>query len=486
MPLPPLTTLEAERAGLESQISETEDQLRRLLSQSEIRPTKTDILASPYLFRPTVQIIEIPTKHFAQTEDESKLVSPPKPTLHLRPPHSPLPAPRQSPLKTQMDMVTLQVLQEQTSKQIQDLQRLIRTQLELQQSLAQQPATSDLSSRQPAAVDMSSRQSPLHTATPCVPPGFKPLTHNFEKMEEHRQFTSPTMEQIDLAQTPIPRLTSTSKKSRKLRINRTRNRQSSFRHDNTRRGNPALLPKNLFFNGKTSRFSFIKMFESYRSVFNWGEQECKDYLTWSLEGKAMDFFTITIRMDEEVTLEEIIKKLESRFGSVELIETARVNFQQASQHSEETLEDWADRAMTLATVAYKDLPESHRIQGAVAKFSQGCLDKEAAKHACLEHPKNIQEALNLVKHDQYITRAVDGQRNKSRKSTDHVSVNQITLKEVKKLIDEAIKAAQGKGKAKPTDPCFFCKKVGHFKKDCKKYKAWLQKKNKDTQHNLNG
>ena len=64
--------------------------------------------------------------------------------------------------------------------------------------------------------------------------------------------------------------------------------------------------------------------------------------------------------------------------------------------------------MTLATAAYKDLPESHRIQEAVAKFS--CIYKEAAKHACLEHPKNIQEALNLVKHHQYISRAVDGQK----------------------------------------------------------------------------
>ena len=90
------------------------------------------------------------------------------------------------------------------------------------------------------------------------------------------------------------------------------------------------------------------MFDSCRSVSNWGEQECKDYLTWSLEGKALDFFTITFRIDEEFTFKEILKKLESRFGSVELIEIDRVNFQQAYQHSEETLEDWTHRVMTLA------------------------------------------------------------------------------------------------------------------------------------------
>ena len=95
--------------------------------------------------------------------------------------------------------------------------------------------------------------------------------------EEQIHMTSPNMEQIDLAQPPhsIPRLTSTSKKSRKLRVNRrpngfypdesssnsnscspepvrTADRQSSSRHANLKRGNPALLPKTLYFNGKTS------------------------------------------------------------------------------------------------------------------------------------------------------------------------------------------------------------------------------------------
>ena len=113
---------------------------------------------------------------------------------------------------------------------------------------------------------MSSRQSPWLAVTPQVPPGFKPLTHEFENMEKQKQDTSPTMEEINLAQPPIPRLTSTSKNSRKLRVNRTptgfypdesssnsnsgspetrtTNRQSS-RHANMKRGNLALLPKNL-------------------------------------------------------------------------------------------------------------------------------------------------------------------------------------------------------------------------------------------------
>ena len=134
----------------------------------------------------------MPVKHFAQTEQQSKLASPPKPTLHLGPPQSPLHAPKQSPLKTQMDMVTLQVLQEQTSRQIQDLQKFIRTQLENIEEHTQ--------STSPTIEEHTQSTSPT--------------------IEEHTQGTSSTMEQLNVAQPPIPRLTSTSKKSRKLRITR--------------------------------------------------------------------------------------------------------------------------------------------------------------------------------------------------------------------------------------------------------------------------
>ena len=63
--------------------------------------------------------------------------------------------------------------------------------------------------------------------------------------------------------------------------------------------------------------------------------------------------------------------------------------------------------MTLATPAFVDLPEDHLKQEAIAKFSQGCCDKDASQHACFEHPSTMEEALNLVKHHQYISEAVD-------------------------------------------------------------------------------
>ena len=99
--------------------------------------------------------------------------------------------------------------------------------------------------------------------------------------------------------------------------------------------------------------------------------ESKDYLMWSLEGKALDFLTITKIDLEKYSFRKIMKKLETRFGVKELTETSKAKFRQAFQKQDESLEDWADRVMTLATPALVDLPEDHLKKEAIARFCQG-------------------------------------------------------------------------------------------------------------------
>ena len=144
----------------------------------------------------------------------------------------------------------------------------------------------------------------------------------------------------------------------------------------------------------------------------WSETESKDYLMWSLEGKALDFFTITTTDIEKYSFHRIIKRLEARFDVKKLTEMSKAKFRQAYQKPEKSLEDWADRVMTLATPAFADLLYEYLKTEAIAKFCQGCSDKDAAKHACFEHPSTMEEALNLVKHHQYISQAVDGKGTK--------------------------------------------------------------------------
>ncbi|KAH3876656.1 hypothetical protein DPMN_000504 [Dreissena polymorpha] len=105
--------------------------------------------------------------------------------------------------------------------------------------------------------------------------------------------------------------------------------------------------------------------------------------------------------------------MERRFGSKELPETSRAKFQQATQQPGETLEDWADRVSTLATPAFRDLPDQFGQREAVSKFCQFCIDREAGKHVCFERPRTIQQAVDLVRHHQYVTQVVDGKKAKN-------------------------------------------------------------------------
>ena len=93
-------------------------------------------------------------------------------------------------------------------------------------------------------------------------------------------------------------------------------------------------------------------------------------------------------------------------GIQELTETSKVKFEQAHQEPEESIEDWADRVMTLAIPAFINFSDEYLNREAVD--CQRCNDKGAAKHACFERPTTMEEALNLVKHHQYISQAIDG------------------------------------------------------------------------------
>jgi hypothetical protein len=85
----------------------------------------------------------------------------------------------------------------------------------------------------------------------------------------------------------------------------------------------------------------------------------------------------------------LIIKIEKQFGFRELPKTAQVQFSNAHHSLDELLEDSVDRVLSLATRAFRDLPEKHMYQQAVLRFCQGAADKEAGSYASNIRPKNI-------------------------------------------------------------------------------------------------
>ena len=116
----------------------------------------------------------------------------------------------------------------------------------------------------------------------------------------------------------------------------------------------------------------------------------------------------------------------------------------------------------------------------------------------------MEEALNLVKHHQYISQAVNGK--KARRGNEAIvnAVQSPSEARIEQLIASALKEFATKfqinpqsssqssltetkqisdAKKKNSMQCFFCKKFGHAKKECRAYKTWLSKQ--QTKANFN-
>jgi hypothetical protein len=52
--------------------------------------------------------------------------------------------------------------------------------------------------------------------------------------------------------------------------------------------------------------------------------------------------------------------------------------------------------LSLATRAFRDLPETHMYKQAVVRLCQGAADKEAGSYASNIRPKNIEEAIDKI------------------------------------------------------------------------------------------
>ena len=157
------------------------------------------------------------------------------------------------------------------------------------------------------------------------------------------------------------------------------------------------LPKQLQYDGKSNWLHFKHKFTKYAESSDWTAEECLDCLSWCLTKKAADPCATLMERTKHLSYRKFLKRLDDRFGDIELTASAQVRFQQATQKKKESLEDLADRVLTLSGKAFKELPDKYSNQQAVARFCQGLNDAEAGLCVCMRKPSSMVDALNEIK-----------------------------------------------------------------------------------------
>ena len=118
------------------------------------------------------------------------------------------------------------------------------------------------------------------------------------------------------------------------------------------------LPKTLTFDGRSKWEAFRLKFMRFGKAADWTEEDFWGDLCWCLTGKAAEYHALICERDEALNFTSVFASMEARFGEQELPEAAQIRFQQAVQSVGESLEEWADRVLTLGNRAFKTLPES--------------------------------------------------------------------------------------------------------------------------------
>ena len=170
------------------------------------------------------------------------------------------------------------------------------------------------------------------------------------------------------------------------------------------------LPKSINFDGKGVWAPFITKFSMFAEEAKWSQREQKLQLCWCLDGKASQYYSALVKRDPEAQFQNLIDKMEQRFGSREFPEASQLEFSTARQLPTESVYDWADRVMEMDAHAFPGVPEQIVSRQAVLRFCQGGLDKEAGQHALNTQPITIEAAVNTVRWHQHTYRVIYGPR----------------------------------------------------------------------------
>lgn len=175
------------------------------------------------------------------------------------------------------------------------------------------------------------------------------------------------------------------------------------------------LPKNLTYDGTGNWSAFKMKFTRYTKTCEWTEDECLNCLCWCLVGKALDYYAVISKSKQIFSYKRLLKKLEERFGEHELPKTALSRFQQLTQNSGESLEEWSDRLLTLGSKAFKGLPDSYAEEQVIDRFCLGLPDKEAGEHVALKETGTIQQAIQAVRKYQRVHNTIKPKRELKKK-----------------------------------------------------------------------
>ena len=219
------------------------------------------------------------------------------------------------------------------------------------------------------------------------------------------------------------------------------------------------------FDGKMPWEDFKTLFETAAMVHGWSQDTKASTLCLALRGDALAILQ-AMPLSERYNYEELVKRLEMRFGHKHMEQVYRSQLRNRTQKSSESLQEFEADVARLVRNAYSSVTDDIYESLAVDKFLDGLREPDTQQAVKLTRPKTLSEALTQALEFEAIKQSVRGQaRVRAMEAEQGPSP---TIEDIVKKVLEALKSRKKEVR------CWSCGEMGHLRSRCKAAKEKKQ------------
>ncbi len=228
---------------------------------------------------------------------------------------------------------------------------------------------------------------------------------------------------------------------------------------------------------------YLELFESVAEWNGWTQRERAAQLRMSLRGPALKVLK-TLPPEDKADYEHLCSAMEGAFDPPERVLTHKAAFKARIRHAKETPGEFANVLRNLAGKAYPLRSLNDLDEVLLDQFVEGLGDDRVQEHILLSHPRTLSQAVRAATEFESLQQsrvkratkpkvaALKMDSSPGNQSTSQTSKLEEMVEKLERRIDKLEKPpARDTEKGKRDIECYYCKKKGHLKRDCRKRQA---------------